>query len=320
MTYSAQVGGRGGNTDIEFVALCEGCWIEGDEPFLNGTMPTQLPCSRCGKRDCDYIADPKCNAPRPARGGWAMEFTTSTAMVPWPMYVWDTNAYYSDLGISPKATKLEIRQAYEALDGQSSPRLTYVVKQLLNDETRRRYDAVELGAVFFDWYVYQSVMNEMIAAINRDLADADADADADFEDFNFRDDLRHLMDQPFDPVDPKKRGGQDGRAPNPSGRALNRPRSSQWGFYRWQSNCNDIDRLAEWRGLLSQAMNEKGEIAKIAVGFMGRMAQPIEVRTVGYRIVVFLSDDEWPNEALAEVAASRVQSITEFQRQEGHHP
>lgn len=293
---TAQVGGPRGNIDIEYIWLCEDCWAEGDETFLFGSVSTQAArCSRCGCLDPSYCADKAANDPRPARGGWAMEFSTSTELVTWPMYVWDVNGYYHELGVHHGASKGEIKEAYERLNGQASPRLTFVVKQLLDPDIRRRYDASELGSVFVDEYIVRWISQQM--ADDAREARLAGLTDEEFEPMDFS----HLINKPFETVvDRAERAGQGGGRQSPTG---------GWGFYRWRTGSNNFEQVGEWRGTLCRVATERGERFNLSVGLAGGMASPIEVIPVGYRIVVFLDVDEQPTEHLAHEALNRVATI-----------
>ena len=102
------------------------------------------------------------NTPRAIKLG-EMDFSTSRVLSRWPLIVWDVNGYYRDLGIPTWATKKEIKEAYQALSGDQSVRLTYVTKQLLNDAIRRAYDACRPSSRFFDKYEADFVRQQSIA-------------------------------------------------------------------------------------------------------------------------------------------------------------
>lgn len=221
-------------------------------------------------------------------GAGPCEFATTTDVERFPVFVWDVNRYYADLGVPVRATKREIRERYQAIDGHESPRLTFIVKQLLDDGVRARYDAVPYGSVFFDAEIERAVKKRIIeeAAAAR-AAGEDDDA---FEEI----DLSDSRGKAFSMLDPDAGNGQD---------ALRR---WGWSYYLWRSENPEQWRLREWQELLVAALARRRKNTRLAVGFVGGTAPPFGVYTVGYRLVVFLHEDESPTEALAHAAASRV--------------
>lgn len=90
-------------------------------------------------------------------GGGPSSRSTSMELEPWPSVVWDVNGYYHALGVGFRATRRQLRTAYYQVNGEKSEYLTYVLKQLLNSETRREYDSYPLGSVFFDKYTEEKL-------------------------------------------------------------------------------------------------------------------------------------------------------------------
>jgi hypothetical protein len=215
-----------------------------------------------------------------------MEFTSCVGLQAWPLVVWDVNAYYAELGISWRASKPEIREAYQRRHGDRSDRLTYIVKQLLDPEVRAAYDACQPGSVFFDRYIAAYVKDQIL----RDQVIEEGRI-LDFEDQIAPIDLSRYMNQPFDMVAPEE--GEWGTR-------------WRWGFYLWASDDYDTVKLRQWQGLLVEALARKGVVLKLSVGLVGGSPEPMRVEAVGYRIVAFLSDDEQPIPQLAEAAADRV--------------
>ena len=60
----------------------------------------------------------------------------------------DVNGYYREIGVSPKATKAEIRDAILALP--PSYRVAAIARLLLNRKRRAAYDAAPFGSVYVD--------------------------------------------------------------------------------------------------------------------------------------------------------------------------
>lgn len=223
-------------------------------------------------------------------GDGPVTFSTSLELVLLYPLIWDVNGYYRELGVSPYATKVQIKWAYRKKKGWKSPRLTYIMKQLLNPAIRRLYDTTPLGEVFWDAYVEEAMRNAAQRRVSELKAQGRvAEAEEIAYDSPFSDPVEEVLD----------RAG---------GRGNNRFALSEWpwAFYLWQSSCQDKARLQRWQEALCGVLGKRKEHHQIAVGFLGGAGQAWEVRTVGYRIVAFLSDGAQPTEVLANAAASRV--------------
>lgn len=61
-------------------------------------------------------------------------------------FVWDCNGFYRRLGLKPGASRREVAQAYLALDGEKSSRLTLAAATLIDKVAKRHYDAMPLGS------------------------------------------------------------------------------------------------------------------------------------------------------------------------------
>lgn len=273
---------------LESVRFCDGCIYPGDGQFLMGTVSEGPPCFRCGTREGLHVLDPRVNNPR-LSGFFSPEFVTCVELVPHPPIIWDTNGYYRELGLHPKATRKQIREAYQRLHGQDSVRLTYVASQLLDEEVRARYDATPLGSIFRD--------DEVETWIRRAKAQMVADYRASGEEIpeELLDD-GELVDEMV--LDSGSDVGEDVRT--------DAHRRGRWpyGYYVWQTPSEDEYRMQAWQSALSAALCRAGEHRKIAVGVQGAINEPWVVLPVGYRVVVFIHQHEWPTDELAEQAVS----------------
>lgn len=255
--------------------VCGRCFAPGDEAFFLGSTAMQGLCTRCGGLAA-WLLDVAVNDPHLAVRGRSAAFTTTTALEPYPVFIWDVNGYYAALGINPRATRQEIRKAYQDKAGWRDSRLTYIVKQLLNDETRSMYDAVEFGSVFFDRYLEESVRREKERQAFRErLADPDVETEPI--------DLDASLNKAFQVVD------------KPSGRE--QYAETGWGYYLWATNCRDTERLNRWRQTLIETIGREGRIFKIAVGFMSTPGCSVE--EVDGQVVAFLGQDDDPSPTLA---------------------
>lgn len=83
-------------------------------------------------------------------GGNARSFSTSTEIDLCPRFRWDTNSFYRNLGLTPSASRTDIRRAYLSVGGHLSYRLTHIVKTLLSRKVRERYDRTPLWLFWAD--------------------------------------------------------------------------------------------------------------------------------------------------------------------------
>lgn len=193
------------------------------------------------------------------------------------------NGYYASLRISPKATRGEIRDAFIRLNGSRDAYKTFVIKQLLNVKIRADYDATPLGSVFVDDYLKQSLQVK-----------------------------KKGLKRPLEMLDGKGLGDKDAPVETDSPESVSHPldRVEAWRFsyYLLGRAGADKAKLATWQRELITALG--GHTTQIAVGLMEGLDQPWDVRTVGYRVVVFLDGDEQPTSANAQAAAIRVMQLT----------
>jgi hypothetical protein len=229
-----------------------------------------------------------------------MEFTPSTVLAPFRPPVWDVNGYYADLGIATDASRREIKEAYQALRGHESERLTYVVKQLLNDDVRARYDTTPLGSVFFDDYIKARVKDRIAEQVKtmREKASEVEEADL-FEEI----DLDEMLNaRSFEVVDSGSQRGEN-------------PEQPVWHHYVWQTGGRR--HLAPWLALLGQAFTEQGVHERIAVGFHRvRGLGSVEVTRLDHRTIVFFDDREQPS---IELARQAVEQVTHGSRLDHRH-
>lgn len=256
---------------------------------------------------------------RPWRvGDGPVLFSTCTDLVPLdhhdPPWSWDVEGYYRELGVGWRAGKDELRRAYLALDGSSSPRLTYVLAQLLDPETRRRYDRTPPDERFEDTYLAEH---------------RQAQEQADYSEFMFAgwvlrtrhgkvgltdaklasvvgeqmgwgpDDVRLHGPQA---VDSKDACEHHGEAPPPA--------RYPYGYYRWRSDSDDEGLLAEWQRLLVSAASERGLHARLAVGIKGETPHPWVHARVGRVDVLFVDEHHRPDQHDATRAIDLVVEIT----------
>jgi hypothetical protein len=299
-TGVAQVGTPSGNKAVEFIRLCAAHIYNGDDQWACGYVETRNAlCERCGENLGPHVFEAGANDPR--LGGWGrVEARACVALDLIPRFIWDVNRYYRRLCVHPRASKRLIREAYQALRGQESPELTGIVKFLLNDEDRWRYDNLPIGRINID----EEIMHTIRVAESRAASDKIARGEGDLAQF------QHLyvgLDEPSESV-------VDGGSWEDEDDVPTRPYGTwNWGHYIWRSGCQDFPRLAEWQGALAAAIAEREGGIDFAVGFLGHSNVAWDVTVVGYRIVAFLNDRQQPTEQLAQQAASRVVQLSKEQ-------
>lgn len=283
------------------VFLCRNCVYDEDGPHIVGSIAMDGICVRCSGLAMEVFMG-ECQEPRKAyaqdrRAYQRYDFTTVNTIVLYTVIVWDVNNYYRDLGVSPKATKREIREAYQRAEGWTSYRLTYIVKQLLNDEVRSLYDQTPPGSLFIDHFLMRAIERRIEDDLMRHFAEGGS------TEMTERIDLSHLLNKPLQVVDKDHGGGHY------------EPPLWSWGFYLWQSGCRDNGKLRRWQEHLIRAFQDRKEVRRIAIGFCGsHIAGPVHVVQDDYLTIVLLNESEQPTAALASQAADRVNHIHDDQR------
>lgn len=280
-------------TDLASVRICRACYVPSDGRWEVGVLNQEAPCSRCGSWEALYVFYPAANEPRLEGDPRWPEFTTSVTVESYLPVVWDVNRYYADLGVHHHATKIELRDAYVARGGHRSARLTFVLKQLLNDEVRARYDATPLGAIFFDAEIAAVVRQRIADEIRQSRMVAPMDDDTPLVEF----DLDHLLDRRFDFLDKHPCSEEDDRKAREG-----------WGWYRWATPESGQYDLGRWRGLLAKALSEQGVTRRLAVGWHNQ-PEPWIIRSVGRRTVIFLNPLNFPDPLTATQIANALNTL-----------
>jgi hypothetical protein len=191
-------------------------------------------------------------------------------------FIYDVNGYYRELGVSPHASKAELRQAYQ--ESIQDDRLTYIAKVLLDNETRIQYDLLKIGQLWFDPWLSARVREEMLDEVQgQDIAEEG--------EVTVRQDLLEREDQPIN-ISP----AEETWSP------------SAWGHYTWHIGPRTW-LMARWRLMLSLAARELGmTIPDLMVGVM-RGEQPWAVyRLSAGRTIFFLEEHAVASTELARAA------------------
>lgn len=232
--------------------------------------------------------------------------STSTALVPAAPppapVVHDVNGYYARLGVPPTASKREIREAYQALDGQSDAELTEIFKVLINRERRAAYDAKQPGTTFVDRAAVQTILRQAAARAAQENAEYGTGRTA-------RDIIETLAEETGNPVlqflasgstEGFDDDGTRGRHPSSSP-----PAAWSYSYLLLASTCEDVARLAQWQEGLAQALAGRG-YTHFAVGFHAASTQQFLVmRDLGIP-VVFLHEEATVTGELITAAATAV--------------
>ena len=219
------------------------------------------------------------------------EFSTSLALEHFPSIIWDVNGYYRDLGVHPKASRKELRQAYQALDGHSSNRLTMIMNILLDPKRRLLYDLAPFGSMYVDPEVDELLRLQAVRAAAEARARGeelnDEEAQARYE--SMSQSAEEMQDEMIRQM---QRGMQE--------------QIGGWSYYLWRTKQRDmfqLRRLAVWRALLAKWLNEyhDGPPYTLGVGFF-EGDQEAAIAVVGYRVVIFLNVKSEPSDVVACMA------------------
>lgn len=232
--------------------------------------------------------------------------STSTALVPVPPrpapVVHDVNRYYARLGVAPTASKLEIREAYQAAGGPDDAELTEIFKVLINRERRAAYDAKQPGSTFVDRAAVQTILRQAATHAARENAEYGTGRTA-------RDIVKTLAEETGNPVLQFLASGSTASFDDEGTRdrhpSSDPPAAWPYSYLLLASTCDDVDRLAQWREGLAQALAGRG-CTHFAVGFHAVNDLPfLVVRDIGIP-VVFLHERATVTGELITAAATAV--------------
>lgn len=249
----------------------------------------------------DQKQDDRLRYDRPVRLGWGpARWSSCMALVPVERVCHDVNGYYRELGVDWRASRKELREAYMALDGQSSARLTYVFKQLLDPLVREAYDKASKGEPFLDDYTEDDLKRRAHEEAGRRAnLGQETTAEDVLDDWGYR-----LLDD----------GGEDGVDSVKSIRNDRHRRAAKtaWGYSYWAWQTKDFvqneARLRQWQQLLAVAAAQQGESPALSIGVTSMSDQPFMLEDVGGDTVVFFSTEEEPSEEVAEQVIETLQN------------
>lgn len=230
--------------------------------------------------------------------------SSNQSLVRWPHVVWDVNGYYWALGVGWAATRKELLRAYLARDGQADAYLTYVLSQLLNIETRRKYDAAPFRSMFYDRYVEEEVKRRA-ARLAKAQGDVSADEILKSWGFETEDEDSAEVDQE---LDIPQEDGDDG----------DRPAPWPYTYFIWNMHLSErlrvtTEHMIRWQETILAECQRRQVSVSFGVGAMGgREADDlfltsIRVMSVAGATVVFIAVDHLGDiEKLAPLAVNRL--------------
>lgn len=227
----------------------------------------------------------------PVRLGWGPDrWSTSMALVPVVRVCHDVNGYYQELGVDWRATRKELMQAYMAKDGQSSVRLTYVFKQLLDPLIREAYDRSPAGEPFLDDYTQDDLKRRahMEAARRSTLGQVVTPDEV-------LDEMGYVSLDEEEGVDTVRAARQDS--------SQSKARQGwRYSYYAWQTRdfVQNEAGLQEWQELLSLESKRVGSSVEVAIGVTSSLSdRSFIIEVVGGKPVIFFSTETEPTSKIA---------------------
>lgn len=214
-------------------------------------------------------------------GKGPLSWSTSTALVPVERVCHDVNGYYQELGVHWRATRRELMEAYRDRDGQSSSRLTYVFKQLLNPRVREEYDRTPQGSMFMDDYTDDDLKRRAAReAGERSSRGEIVSAEGVLDEWGYL----LVGDDELDSVTPMRK---DLSWDEPWG----------YAYYAWKTSSYlpDERRLRRWQEFLCTAASQRGTAPEVVLGSTALSDQPFMLEDVNGHPVIFFSEQTDPS-------------------------
>lgn len=239
-------------------------------------------------------------------GGTDPEFSSCTDLaLRRTVLIWDVNRYYRDLGIEAPflPSRPEIRRAFR--EGARGPRETFCFKQLMNSDTRKRYDAAPWGSKFMDEFVWQEQKERVLAEMLKRRMDV--------EDKDLVKRVFTTLGIPVETPDTPENGkttdilDNDSKEDKDTDEPSKAPAIYAFAYYLWKTTERQQDRtlLALWQPLVIRALSDLGVTMRVSLGLMGRTPHEWSTGTVGRRTVAYLNRSTEPSgEVAAKVAAA----------------
>ena len=213
-------------------------------------------------------------------------------LVPDPLVCWDANGYYASLGVHWRATRAQLRRAFQERDGHSSDWLTYVLTQLLNPQVRRAYDRTPLGQRFLDDRFEQERIHRQAREAAR-LRQQQTGEEVSVEEV--LEESGYVLDEDY-----------------PDSGDYAEPWA--WAYYLRDVQCYDTDRLAIWQSLVVSELIRRGAVVRFAVGFAKTATAYFTRREGPDTLVAYLGHTTTPDRVHAEATASALMMLNSPER------
>jgi hypothetical protein len=229
-------------------------------------------------------------------GTGPVECSTSTDVALLNDVIWDTNQYYRKLGFTfpYHPTKKELRVAFVEHGGPDDAWLMMVFKNLIDDKIRRLYDGTPLGQFFLDADWQQRLKQRALREALRRVQEY-GEGLADFETEEVLKEWGLTVDPPQGDGYGEDSSTSEDAKPSETRRKI----PWQYSYYLWRSTEYDTERLGRWQQLLVSAFAQKKVRRTFSVGYFGKQPHRCLVSVVDGRQVLFLNEDQWPDEELA---------------------
>jgi hypothetical protein len=240
-------------------------------------------------------ARPRVEPDLPFRLGYGpVACSSRTTLVLMPEVCFDVNGYYRALGVHWRASRKELMRAYWERDGQDSHYLTYVLHQLLNPFTRRAYDCMALGEIFFDDLVTEALNQKAKREAYRRSQSGGIYIEKDevLKDWGYVSGNDLVQQEALDAA-AEINHDED--------------RQGSWGYsyYLWRTMKADPSLMKVWQIALISALSALSYSLTFGVGMAGKLEVPFVVYEGKEGKVVFLNADHDPEERTIEELAGR---------------
>jgi hypothetical protein len=240
----------------------------------------------------------------PVRLGWGPDrWSTSMALVPVVRVCHDVNGYYRELEVDWRASRKELMQAYMAQDGQSSVRLTYVFKQLLDPLIREAYDKSPKGEPFLDDYTQDDLKRKAhIEAARRSTLGQTVTPD------EVLDEMGYVSLDDETGVDTVRASRQDS--------SQRKEQGLRYSYYAWKTEdfVQNEARIQKWQESLSRAAGiMQCPAMKVSIGFTSAIElsdRPFIIEVVREQPVIFFHTDVDPDLEIALFALGEFLSFS----------
>jgi hypothetical protein len=247
------------------------------------------------------------------RGHGATECSSSFALAAQPEFVWDVCEYYRLLGVTPWATRRELRRGFIRRGGPDKSRLAYALKQLLNPFIRHAYDmAVPTEPFYLDKDTQEALKRKAVLEAAREsyLSGREVTQDEVLARWGMTHNQPGQEQPDEDLVTRRELPAATSEPLGDESHALGStigPWALKWSWYAWhQSEADtylhwDPRPLEAWQRLIRAELAARGLSMRFAVGLHSGSGQKTFRMSDG-TCIVFLARGEYPDEDLAAQA------------------